>query len=60
MAIYSTEEIHLGQYTQKAFNTMPQKAMVQTPTQSKVPVEGFSAIRHTGVYVPAIKMEIII
>ena len=49
MAIYSTEENHLGQVIQNSFRIMPAMAMPQTMAQRVYPTLPPSTIRHTGV-----------
>ena len=60
IAIYNREENHFGQVIQQALIIMPPTAIPQTNTRRGMPIEESSTIKHTGVYVPAIKTNIII
>ena len=59
MAIYRSEENHLGQLIQQHFRIIPRKAIPQTRAQSRKPVRPFNTIVQMGVYVPAIRIKII-
>ena len=59
MTIYSTDEIYFGQFTQKIFTRTPKMAKLQIIAKRIIPTVPFKPIRQIGVYVPAIRMLII-
>ena len=55
MAMYKTDENHLGHVIQQALMIVPKMAMPHTMERRVMPKEPFKTIRQTGVYDPAIK-----
>lgn len=56
--VYMIDDTHFGHVTQNILKMIPNNAIAHIAASRMYPTEFFKAIKHTGVYVPAINIKI--